>query len=331
MPATRRFLIALPLGLPLAAALYFGAIWLQVGVPTPSSQWAFEINQRKAEIARRSPRPALFLVGGSATLFGDNAAVIERETGVPTVNLGTHAALGPAYILHLVRQVVRPRDTVLLTIEYELLDWSGTYKNAWAEPLLLDYLIARDPAYLRGLPLKDQLEIAFRLPFRRIKVGLKGWWHRFPIGEPGSLYDARFLDDRGDQTGHKAALRTVNSPHILKPISPLVKGLSACPSGMDDVRRFCQWASTNGVRVLATPPPLAEHPAYMTETAKQAEARVRKFYEDLRVPLLGQQADWFYPVTEFFDTNYHLTEEAARRHSKRLADRLGPVLRGLPP
>src|SRR4051794_13299074 len=135
MPATRRFLFALPLGLALLAAMYFGAIWLQLGVATPSSEWAFEINQRKAEIAGQVARPALFLVGGSATLFGDNAVVIERETGVPTVNLGTHAALGPAYILYLVRRIVRPGDIVLLTMEYEVLDWGGTTKNAWADPL----------------------------------------------------------------------------------------------------------------------------------------------------------------------------------------------------
>ena len=177
MAPSRRFLLALPLGLPLAAALYFGAIWLQLGVPTRSSQWAFEINERKAELARKTTPPALFLVGGSATLFGHNAAVIEHETGVPTVNLGTHAALGPGYILHLARQLSRPGDTVLLWIEYELLDWSGTTKNAWSDPLLLDYLIARDPGYFRALPLKDQLEIALALPFNRLKHGVEGCWN----------------------------------------------------------------------------------------------------------------------------------------------------------
>jgi hypothetical protein len=326
MPATRRFFVSLLLGLPLAAGLYFGAIWLQLGVPTPSSQWAFELNQKKAGIASQLGRPALFLVGGSATLFGDNASVIEHELGVPTVNFGTHAALGPAYILHLVRQSVRPGDTVLLTIEYELLDWSGMSQNAWSDPLLLDYLLARDPAYFRGLPLKDQLEIALRLPFKRIKTGLKGWRRPLPLREPGIVYDARLLNDRGDQTGHKAARRIVNSSHILNPISPLVKGMSPRPSGMDDVRYFCRWASTNGVRVLAALPPLAENPAYARETARQVEARVHAFYKELGVPLLGNQADWLYPVTEFYDTNYHLTEEAARLHSQRLARQLRPFL-----
>jgi hypothetical protein len=322
MAPSRRFLLALPLGLPLAAALYFGAIWLQLGVPTRSSQWAFEINQRKAELARKTTPPALFLVGGSATLFGHNAAVIEHETGVPTVNLGTHAALGPGYILHLARQLSRPGDTVLLCIEYELLDWSGTTKNAWSDPLLLDYLIARDPGYFRALPLKDQLEIALALPFIRLKHGVEGFWNPPKHDRLELVYDVRRLDDHGDQTGNKDAIRIVNSRHILQPITPMVRGFSAHPSGMDEVRDFVQWAANHGVRVLAVLPPLAENAAYQKPTAIEVEARVQKFYQDLGVPLLGIQADWLYPDSQFYDTNYHLTEEAAQRHSKRLAARL---------
>ena len=306
----------------MAAALYLGGIWLQLGVPTRSSQWAFDINQRKAEIAAKIARPSLFLVGGSATLFGDNALVIEREIGVPTVNLGTHAALGPEYILHLARQVLRPGDTVLLSLEYELLDWGGTTQNAWADPLLLDYLLARDPAYFRSLPWKEQLEIALRLPLQRYKLGLKGCLFTPRPRTPGIVYDAALLDDRGDQTGHKDAIRIVNSPHIRNPILPLLRGLSAHPSGMEDVRHFYRWATNNGIRVLATLPPLAENPAYAKGPALAAESRVRSFYQELGVPLLGAQADWLYPVTDFYDTNYHLTEEGGRRHSKRLAAQL---------
>ena len=68
--------------------------------------------------------------------------------------------------------------------------------------------------------------------------------------------------------------------------------------------------------------PLAENAAYQKPTAIGVEARVRNFYQDLGVPLLGIQADWLYPDSHFYDTNYHLTEEAAQRHSHRLAARL---------
>ena len=75
----------------------------------------------------------------------------------------------------------------------------------------------------------------------------------------------------------------------------MIKGFSAHPTGMDEVRNFFQWASHHGVRVLAVLPPLAENAAYQKRTAIEVEARVRKFYQDLGVPLLGIQADWLYP------------------------------------
>jgi hypothetical protein len=60
--------------------------------------------------------------------------------------------------------------------------------------------------------------------------------------------------------------------------------------------------------------------------AKHVETRVQDFYKELGVPFLGTQSDWLYPVTEFYDTNYHLTEEAARTHSYRLAEHLRVAL-----
>ena len=197
------------------------------------------------------------------------------------MNLGTHAALGPAYILYLVRRIVRPGDTVLLTMGYQLLDWGGTTKNAWADPLMLDYLLARDPAYFRRLGWREQVEIALRVPFNRLKKGIMGRFHPLGRRTPGIVYDARLLDERGDQTGHKESMRKVNSPPILKPITPLVRGLSSQPSGMEDVRQFCRWAATNGVRVVAVPPPLATNPAYAQPAATQVQAQVKAFYEGM--------------------------------------------------
>ena len=72
-----------------------------------------------------------------------------------TVNLGTHAALGTAYILHLAQAVAKPGDTVLLVLEYELYNY-GKVDQTWADKLLVDYLVSRDPAYLRRLSPGEQ-------------------------------------------------------------------------------------------------------------------------------------------------------------------------------
>src|ERR1022692_1229931 len=94
MKVSWSFLVALLAGFLLMFGLLVGAFCLNLGVPSPSSRWAFELNQKKRHMADQAASPRLLLVGGSATLFGLSAKEIEAQTGCHTINLGTHAALG---------------------------------------------------------------------------------------------------------------------------------------------------------------------------------------------------------------------------------------------
>src|ERR1035437_2430394 len=131
-------------GFLLMFGLVAGAFWLNLGVPSPGSRWAFEVNQQKRRVADQTASPRLLLVGGSATLFGLSAKEIEAQTGWHTINLGTHAALGTTYILHLAEQTAGPGDTVLLVLEYELYTY-GKLNGAWVVNLLVDSIVSRDP------------------------------------------------------------------------------------------------------------------------------------------------------------------------------------------
>lgn len=86
MRVPTRFFVALITGLLLASAIYFGLLYLQLGVPSPDSYWCYEINKRKTENAAQIGQPKLLLVGGSSTLFGLSAGHIEHSVGVPTIN-----------------------------------------------------------------------------------------------------------------------------------------------------------------------------------------------------------------------------------------------------
>lgn len=326
MEVRRSFFWGLLGGVLLGLGAYAVAFGLQLGVPTSSSQWSYEINRRKAELARQAPRPALFLVGGSATLFGVSARQIEAATGLPTINLATHGALGPAYILHLAETVLQPGDIVLLTIEYELFDWGGASRNAFGDPMLLDYLVARDPDYLRQLPWRERLEIALALPFKRLKRGLLNrWWPEAPLRRPG-VYTIQHLDDHGDQLGHRLADRPTRDHQRDHLVSSLVKGFTPNSTGVAAVRQFCQWAQAHQVRVIATFPPLVRRPEHEGAVAQAAERQLRDFYAGLGVPVIGSLRGALRPETEFFDTHYHLAAEAVPAHTEALLSELKPLL-----
>jgi len=114
MKPSWNFITAFAAAFFLVFGLTVAGFCLNLGVRSNSSQWAFDINEKKMRLAAQTGSPKLLLVGGSATLFGVSAREIQNQTGFRTINLGTHASLGTSYILYLAQEAAKPGDTVLL-------------------------------------------------------------------------------------------------------------------------------------------------------------------------------------------------------------------------
>ncbi|MDB6110761.1 MAG: hypothetical protein JWR69_2511 [Pedosphaera sp.] len=320
------FISSLLAGFALVLGLAIAAFYLNLGVPTESSRWCYEISEKKRHLATNTPSPKLLLVGGSSTLFGISAREIQSQTGCPTINLGTHAALGPTYILNQVKEVARPGDTVLLTLEYELYTY-GKLDPGWADKLVVDYIIARDPVFFHGLSRAEQWNLFMLTPAQRLKRGLKNLRKPERRGENMGVYEASFLNEWGDQTHHLQAARPPKAAQIAQMRSLLGQGLPEVPKGFDAIASFCKWAQTNHIRVLATYPNICEQPEYHLPRAKQAAQTIRDFFTAHNVPVLGDYTEPMLPPDQFFDTMYHLTEEASLTRTRRLLVHLGPCLK----
>lgn len=324
MASPKRFATGLLLGMILSMALFSLLFGLQLGVPTASSQWCWELNSRKQQLAANAGTPKLLLAGGSATLFGLSARQIQERTGTPTVNLGTHAALGAGYILHLTRQAARPGDTVLLSLEYEL------YHDAQTDELCFDYLFARDPGYFWSLPPLERLSCALYIPAKRLKQGLRNRGKAIQA-EMKHPYDVRCLNAWGDQTGATPACRPPGKPYLARSCQELRAGLPPGSQGFQTVAAFAAWARAHQIRVLATFPALCPRAEYAGDPARQAFLTIEDFYASLEVPLLGSPEEAMLEPEFFFDTLYHLTEDGARERTDRLLPRLEPLLRARAP
>jgi hypothetical protein len=108
-------------------------------------------------------------------------------------------------------------------------------------------------------------------------------------------------------------------------------GMPEQPKSFPLLEAFCKWAAANHIRVLATFPNLCDGPEYHTPVAKDTAERIKKFFTGLNVPVLGEYTDAILPADQFYDTNYHLTEEAARARTQRLAAKLVPYLKKTKP
>ncbi len=98
------------------------------------------------------------------------------------------------------------------------------------------------------------------------------------------------------------------------------------PLGFAIIESFCHWAQKNQIRVFATYPNVFDGPEMHTPIAATSLGRIAKFYTELGVPIVGAYTDALLPRDQFFDTVYHLTEEAALTRTDRLAEKLKPFL-----
>lgn len=326
MTVPLRFFVGLASGLALAFGIFFGLVYWQLGAPTVMSFWSHDLNTRKQARAASIHEPKLLIVGGSGALFGINARRLEAELGVPTVNLGTHAVLQTAYILNLGRKAARPGDTVLLALEYELYENGNAIMTKWTDPLFIDFIMARDPAYFRNLPAGDQFTLAMKMSLDRLKRGIKDKRRApdWPVFTEYSPYNPKSVDEYGDMTGSTRTNIPSWAPAELRTSAALAGGLSKTRAGLTEIREFIAWAKTNDVRVVATFPNLCAKPAYDSPKSQKVADEITAFFQSLGVPMVGNYREVLLPRSDFYDTCYHLTEEAAAERTTQLTALLKP-------
>lgn len=326
MRVSWKFFVALVAGFFLVFGATVGAFYLNLGVPSDLSTWISEINQKKRMLAAQAGSPKLLLVGGSGTLFGISAQEIQSQTGYPTINLGSHAALGTSYILHEAERSARPGDTVLLVLEYQLYD-SGKIERVGTDNLEIDYIVSEDPGFFHTLSATEQWNVFMLTSGHRLLQGLENRLRRHVPRDTG-LYNVRYLNNWGDLTNHaEVDRRREQQAHVVEAGAGWNFRLPEHPKGFASIKTFCRRAQAQHIDVLATYPNLSDRPSYHLPPARQTVRKIHDFFVGLEVSVLGDYTDSLLSPDQFFDTPYHLTEEASIARTRRLIPLLSPYLK----
>jgi hypothetical protein len=191
---------------------------------------------------------------------------------------------------------------------------------------MVDYLVSYDTAFLRSLPLWEQWNVFMLTSNRRLWRGLKDRSRHRTFANARGIYNVSNLNECGDQTHHPAAAKPSRRIFVTDIKSILGYDLPKRPKGFASLASFCRWARANHVRVLATYPNVCDQPEYHQEKARKTAATIKDFFATLDVPMIGNYTDALLPANEFFDTYYHLTEEACAARTQLLAQQLKPHL-----
>lgn len=330
--STRLFAAGLLAGLAAGGLLYYLAFFLQAGNPPPKGGAKHAaIIQQKIHAAREIGDPKLILVGGSSVAYGISAEMLSRELNMPTYNFGLWASLGASYILHLAKSAVKKGDTVLLCLEYEMLNWDGPSKY-WVNQEFIRFVLGVDSQFIESKTLKEKIWIALSLPPSAILSGLNSW--RRGVEVPGFDFfeEYNIYGDSIENTESEKNRLDGSWRKAVRATSKVYKdGVPQSPKASEAVGEFLGWANQRGVRVFATFPNLARNDDYTEKNAIAAARAVKEMFRPHGVEVLGSPNEAMLPQELYFDTHYHLTQEGVKQRTKMLIPKLSNLILSPPP
>ena len=303
-------------GLALGFVTWCALVALQLGVPTTTSHWDAAALDRKAALAARRDGPRLLVLAGSSGHYGINCGVFESQTGMPCANLAVHAGLGLRYEIHYAERIARAGDVLLVAFEYQVYGEDGEY-----DPVLVDYVMARDPNYLRTLSPPALARFALSVDGARLAQGLASRIAP-PFAAPADTTNPFSLD--GDELHSQTALRTPDMVAAVAravPIHTLVTAGAPTAYARSSLSSLAAWCRAHRVTLWATYPATVRFAAYDSSAARSTLARVNALYVSLGVPVLERPDDLFWPADAFFNSGYHPTAEFAALRTRTLATR----------
>jgi hypothetical protein len=271
--------------------------------------------ERAAARADESRRPRLVVIGGSGSLLGVDAELLEMKLGVPTVNFGLHAGLGTEYLLYRSRREIRPGDSVLLCPEYEL--WG--YPAETFTDISWGYVSSYDRRFMLDMDRRRALRVLYSLPLSEHVSSLRGWWKRVR----GKHYQTR----PGDNLGFIGPNGDLRSSRPKTPFPPIVKYPFPDVRTATSVRyfrAFADWAKANHVRVFMTWPNACRPDVPLPPGGDEPPAEMAALLKEFGFIVLDRPPETAYPRQWFTDTSYHCDAQTRRLRTDALARRLRP-------
>ncbi len=272
----------------------------------------------KREILKKTPGPRLVLMGDSNIVLGVNSGPIAKAfPEYHPINAGLYAFLGNRIILEEIADLIQPGDVVVLSWTYE------QFAKNEIQYLYYHYAVQRPQSFQHfGIEeaiwfLDGGMYLLKEATKRTRKIVLMH--KREPFD---SVYGPDSLNQYGDGIGHYGEPSPPGT-------TTTIKDLRIDPDGyagkvIDRLNDFNARMQERGARVLFSHPPISQE-SYDRNAAEleELDALLR---ERLNFPVINHPDDQFFEPEEFYDTAYHLKEDAVFERTDKLIQDLQPYL-----
>jgi hypothetical protein len=284
-------------------------IFVFVSPPMPLRTCYLAGTIEKHKLIAEVPSPRVILVGGSNVAFGLDSEFLQKNLGVPVINMGLHGGLGLRYSLDEVVPYIKKGDVFILSPEYPQFDEPD------GDLTLLQLL----QVYPRGLQyLAPENIAAFPRAFLQLSQFKRNWWGRLGFKSPAfdPVYNRSAFNANGDVVSH---LTRPTPPHVNFPKELRLLGATdaSCPT-IIALNKFRQICVERGATVLLAYPAVVSDYYKQTENLHNINLLDANLRQQTKLVVLGTPAENVYPMEDFFDAINHLTREPRSERTRRL-------------
>ncbi len=254
--------------------------------------------------------PKIILVSNSNLAFGIQSDIIEKEVGMPVVNLGLHGGLGNAFHERMPLFNLQKGDVVVIAH----LDYHDDDKILDPELALLT--LENYFKYWKIFRPKDYPDILGVFPKYAYKCAL-----RFFAGadkEPASptCYARSAFNEYGDNVFPRDIEAGESAPSLRHP--------KVDAKSLKRINKLYDFCKARGADlVIAGAPILSGLPGFDLQEYIDFQNRVESL---AACPVISDFTDYVFDKKYFYASNLHLTNQGARLRSERLAEDLKKYL-----
>ncbi len=267
--------------------------------------------QDKTDRLKSLEEPKIILVGNSNLAFGMDSETVERETGMPTVNLGLHGGLGNAFQEEIAKLNINKGDIVVVChSHFSDNDDIPDREVAWAA---LD-----NHSELFGiLRKKDYIPMLMAYP-NYVRSSLLLWITGQGNADEGGCYSRSAFNKYGDVVV-KPESKQMDVDEFFKKNELKVPEINdICIQRLNELNKY---VTDRGAVMLVAGYPIA-YGEYSTYGEADFAEFKRQLQSGLDCEIISDYTDYFYPYEYFYNTALHLTNEGSRARAQQLAEDL---------
>lgn len=250
----------------------------------------------------------IVLIGGSSMAFGVDSAKIEKELGMPVVNMALYAALGSKTTLDLSLSGIDDGDIVVFAPEMDTQAYS-----LYTSPEIMMQTLEANRSMIKRIPVSEWVQLYAELPNY---ITTKKKLYASGIPNPENAYSRAAFNSYGDNVYE----RKYNIMPDLYLTSNMISITDELLDGefIDYVNDYADQVNEKGASFYFSFPPM-NRLALTEESTYESRLNVYTALTDkLECEIIGNIEDHIMHEGYFYDSNYHLNESGIPYNTRTL-------------